>query len=205
MKKLTTCLLILVLIIPNITIAEDTENFYTRAEFSKIVYELIFGDKNIPNALPLGNIFDDVPDDHWVCKYLSLIIPTRIVYGYGDGTFRPDNLILNEEAVKMLVAALGYNSKVSEVSKEKEIPVYPFGYLEVAEEIGVMEDVEIVVGEYLTKDILCKLVNNSLDIQLMSITGNHDVIDKTFRTGNWQNKSVYYNGEDWIIDEEEYS
>ncbi len=55
----------------------------------------------------LGNeytLFDDMGPWHWANGYVNILCSFEILNGYEDGTFRPENNILYEEAVKLLVS-----------------------------------------------------------------------------------------------------
>ena len=46
--------------------------------------------------------FDDVPENEWYFKAVSWATERGIVKGYGDGTFRPDDLMTREELATLL-------------------------------------------------------------------------------------------------------
>ena len=72
----------------------------TRAEFVKMminVMGLIRGD---------SASFSDVKREDWYFIYVAGAVQMGLISGYGDGTFRPDNLITREEAAKVLSSFL---------------------------------------------------------------------------------------------------
>lgn len=71
----------------------------TRAEFSAIAAR--FG--KLEEAKE--NKFPDV-ENHWAEKYINLSAEKGWIKGYGDGSFRPDNLILRCEAMMLINGVL---------------------------------------------------------------------------------------------------
>ncbi len=53
--------------------------------------------------------FPDISEKHWAKGFISWCHSKSIVGGYEDGTFRPDDNITYDEALKMACAMLGYN------------------------------------------------------------------------------------------------
>jgi hypothetical protein len=153
----------------------------TRAEFATIICRLIgMGD----SASSTRNTeFTDVPSTHWASGYIQTAADTNgIINGYGDGTFGPEDKITYEQAVKMIVCALGYQTKAEEEG------TYPAGYIFVAKTIGLTDGVTGAVGQEATRMLVANLLYNSLDTALMQ-----KIVSGT--------KSSYYG----IFDGEEYT
>ncbi|MFC1616400.1 S-layer homology domain-containing protein [Patescibacteria group bacterium] len=73
------------------------EQNVNRAEFLKMLYETI-GMAGFEVDLP----FPDVPDDEWYTQYVKEAYATRVINGYPDGTFKPDQNINFAEALKIV-------------------------------------------------------------------------------------------------------
>lgn len=58
--------------------------------------------------------FADLGADHWAYGYVNTLRSSKIIDGYEDGTFRPDNSVTREEFVKMIVSASGLYSASAE-------------------------------------------------------------------------------------------
>lgn len=56
--------------------------------------------------------FDDVVADYWASGYINLASKQGIINGDGNGKFRPQDDVKYEEAIKMVVCALGYGDDV---------------------------------------------------------------------------------------------
>ncbi len=153
----------------------------TRAEFATIVCRLIgMGDAA---ASTRSTDFTDVPASHWASGYVQTAADTNgIIAGYGDGTFGPEDKVTYEQAVKMIVCALGYQTKAEEEG------TYPAGYLFVARTIGLTDGVTGTVGQEATRMTVAKLLYNALNTPLMQ-----KIVSGT--------KSSYYG----IFDGEEYT
>jgi len=222
MKKIIAFLLVAMLIIPTFVVGENGENFdntVTRAEFARIVAGLLGLSEIIRQA---ETLFVDVPIEHWASGYIASATVLGgygrdgggrgIVRGDGNSRFRPDDAILVEEAIAMLVRALGYAIMVNFFGG------FPDGYAFAAERSGLTENIEFEFGEYATSELIYKLVNHALDTPLMMLIvpwpilpHNFAIMDglddrplMTLRTHHWDNASVYFDGWDFVILDEEY-
>lgn len=80
------------------------EKLITRAEMTVIICRLL--EINYYGDIKSGyKAFDDVPSGHWAEKYIMIAASNGIVSGDGNGKFRPEDNVLYEEAIKMIVCA----------------------------------------------------------------------------------------------------
>lgn len=94
-----------------------------------------------PNTLKIASM-TDVQVDHWAKKSIDYLVSKNILTGYPDGTFKPNNYISREEAVKVIVLALNKDPKQEQKSK---FPDVAEGFW--AEEyINVAKDENIITG-----------------------------------------------------------
>lgn len=107
------------------------EQTVTRAEMAKLIYEML---ELKTNSFTI-QIFDDVTSKHWAFNYINAISLLNIINGHGDGTYGPDDTVTFEQAVKMVVCALGYEPVASSKGG------YPNGYIAVANSLGLLENV----------------------------------------------------------------
>ncbi len=157
----------------------------TRAEFCAVVCRAL-GAK-VSGSAVTG--FSDVPADHWASAYISYVAGLGIVNGMGDGTFAPDANVTFEQAVKMLVVALGFEPMAAQKGG------YPTGYMVVANTYGITEAISAVQDAPASRAIVSQLVYNALDVPMMDQTGfgtqiNFEILDgsngklyKTLLTG----------------------
>lgn len=141
------------------------EGSITRAEFAAVAVRAkgLAAVAEASKGLPSG--FSDVPAGHWAAGYVGVAGSTGIVKGIGGGLFAPNAPVKYEEAVTMLVRALGYEQDA--LSKGG----YPFGYLIVAKEIDLLDSVAGVMGMPATRGMVAMLTDNALEIPMMVQVG----------------------------------
>lgn len=132
------------------------EKSITRAEMAAIVCRII--DKEAEAEEAKGEtVFDDVPADHWASGYINIAVKEGIISGDGNGKFRPEDEVKYEEAIKMLVCALGYADEVEADSTD-----WSKGYLTVAEEKEITSDLKGTKGEPATRGDIAVMTYNGL-------------------------------------------
>lgn len=145
---------------------DDNGNFnpdatITRAEYAVIVCRLL----GIEGSATGKCDFTDAAD-HWATGYIKMANQYGIVVGYGDGNFGPDDAVKYEEAVKMLVCALGYEPMATSKGG------YPTGYIAVASQIGLLDGVSgAAQGTGAARNIVATMTYNALDIPVMEQVG----------------------------------
>ena len=148
----------------------NPDNTITRAEFTKIVCEMqgIKGD-----AGKGATIFTDVAADHWASGYINMAVGMGIINGMGDGTFAPSAPVTYEQAIKMIVVALGYEPMAADRGG------YPTGYLAAAQAAGLTKGIKAPAQtDAAIRSLVAELVYNALDVPMMQQTGFGS--DKTF-------------------------
>jgi len=87
--------------------------------------------------------FKDVPDSYWAYQQIQYLAAKKILSGYADGTFRPENSIKRDEFASMLVTALGL--KQYRPAKPTFTDVSPkawsYGYIEAAVKAGYIKGI----------------------------------------------------------------
>lgn len=124
----------------------------TRAEMAKIVCEALgyygMGSDKTP--------FDDVEPKHWAAGYINTAAGLGIINGYGDGKFGPEDTVTYEQAVKMVVSALGYEPMATDKGG------WPTGYTSIAANIGLTKnmsssargDIAVLIYNALTTPVM---------------------------------------------------
>lgn len=135
----------------------NLDNNVTRAEFSKMTVAAL----NASDMIGLNCEFTDVEEDDWFYNSVALLNNMGLINGYEDGSFRPNANVTYNEAVKIIVCALGYYN-VAESSGG-----YPNGYLTVATSLGLTKNVSPDSETLLRRDV-AMLFYNALDINRMS-------------------------------------
>ena len=132
----------------------------TRAEFAAVVIRSLgYGDAA---AAAQGQTkYTDVTAGFWATGYINLATSLGIIKGRPDGTFAPNDKVLYEEAVTMVVRSLGYEPAAVANGG------YPTGYLVVAAQEGVTDDAAGVAGMQASRALVAKMVDNALEVEMM--------------------------------------
>ncbi|MCK9478131.1 MAG: S-layer homology domain-containing protein [Firmicutes bacterium] len=142
------------------------EGEITRAEFAAVVVRAL-GQEETSQSSQGATQFVDVANDFWGSGYINVATNFGIINGYGDGNFGPDDKVTYEQAVKMVVCALGYEPlALGKVGNDPDA-VWPGGYLAAAAELNIVTGVAGVEGTPAKRWQVARLVYNSLDVKLM--------------------------------------
>ena len=134
------------------------EDTITRAEVAAVISRI----QGINSAAQTDTVFTDVTASHWASGYVAQAAGQGIVNGYGDGTFGPENPVLYEQAVKMIVETLGYAPFVEENGG------YYAGHMTAASRYGVLEGVVGgTIGKEATRGQVAQMLYNAVDTPLM--------------------------------------
>lgn len=118
--------------------------------------------------------FSDISELHWAYNDVEYLRGQGIVTGYSDGTFKPDNNILYEEAVKFVTSALGYDFMAVTYGG------YPEGYIKTADQLKILKNVNGKLGVATTRQQIMVLLYNSLTadyLVLDEISGEYNVYE----------------------------
>ena len=132
----------------------------TRAQFAKIMVTAL-GVGEAAKYAAGETKFADVAADHWAAGYINVASDMGIINGYGNGTFGPEDQVTYAQAVTMIVRGLGYEPKAQAMGG------YPGGYLAVAAEKEITEDVNVVNTLAATRGDVALMVDASLDVPMM--------------------------------------
>lgn len=105
--------------------------------------------------------FNDVEPEHWAYKYICAAKENGVVNGDGNGNFKPEDNVTNEEIVKMTVCLLGYGETAEQSG------AYPAGYTAVASRIGVTSGLNLKTNTSATRADTAVMISNALDIAIM--------------------------------------
>ncbi len=100
--------------------------------------------------------FSDVMYTHWGAPYISVASRNKFMTGYSDGSFRPNNDVLYEEAISAALKLLGYTNN-------DYTGAYPTGQIAKAADIGLTENITVYAGEAITRRVMSHLVYNMLN------------------------------------------
>jgi hypothetical protein len=141
------------------------EKVVTRAEMAKLmVITLGYGDLVAGSK---SNFADT--QGHWADAYIALAAGKGIVLGDGNGNFRPDATVSYDEAITMLVRALGY----TDASNELKGMSWPTNFKVKATELDITDDVAIKASGA-DRGGVAQLIFNSLEAKLVTIDSDGD-------------------------------
>ncbi|MDY0234983.1 MAG: S-layer homology domain-containing protein [Gudongella sp.] len=162
-------------------------NNITRAEYSAVVAR-IKGLEQAASSSMGSTIFGDVPANFWASGYINESVQAGLIKGMGIyngiNTFGPQLNITYEQAVTLVVRALGYEAEAEANGG------YPMGHLMIAAREGLLQDVNGTLGTLATRGLVAQLTYNALNIPLMGNSGEYlfnelRMINEAAASGNW--------------------
>ena len=129
-------------------------NTITRAEACSMIINALENPDDISSK---GNSFTDTYG-HWAEDVIAKAKSMGIINGKSESVFAPEENITDEQLVKIIVCLLGYGKQAPYIGG------YPNGYIEIASNIGLLDDVEFCIGNYTERCTLAKLIFNALNI-----------------------------------------
>ncbi len=139
-------------------------NDVKRSEMVAFVCRMM-GEENIATASST-NAFTDVAANHWAAGYIAWGVNNGIVNGMGDGTFAPDASVTYQDAVVMIMRALGYDR----IAQRAENGGYPTGYLKVASQNNVLTNAGYDNAKAATREIIAQLIYNGLTAPIVAVS-----------------------------------
>lgn len=152
----------------------NPDQIVSRAEMATIVCRVLKQTDNLSKS----SAFNDVPATHWANSYIGKASELGIVNGYGAGKFGPSDSVTYEQAVTMIVRAIGEESKANSYGG------YPDGFLQAAQEKNLLKGVYAVQGQGLTRAAVAKLLYNYYTAQ------NGSAVSEDDHTHNYVEKTV---------------
>ena len=158
------------------------EGKITRAEFTKMLV----------TALGRGNHttepteFSDVAG-HWARFNIKTAYDMGIINGFDDGTFRPDEQVTYEQALKMMVCTLGY------IDFAEGKGGWPTGYTTQANELGLTKGITNQKNsEPALRQVIAQVVYNALEVHKMekNLKGEYELTDHTILKDDLQVSKV---------------
>ncbi len=146
-------------------------NNVTRAEFTAMLLRTrgmgTVGSTSLENP-PFPDV--TTPDVSWAIGNIRTARQMGIINGYDDGTFKPNNNVTYQEAVKMIVCALGYGEM------GVEGPEWYTRYMVSAQTLGFINGSGGAVNTPATRETIAVMLYNCLEVNLAE---NNKVTEKT--------------------------
>lgn len=155
----------------NLGIVEGNENgeFMPDASVRRIEFAVMILRMLKMDGFAMSGEFDDIPSTHWAYQYAGTLKSMGIVEGIGDNLFGIDMDVTYDQALKMLVSALGYANIAEQQGG------YPDGYNAMAVTLGITEDVPMTTGA-VNRLSAALLIENCLEADMLK-PGQEDTKD----------------------------
>lgn len=140
------------------------EKVVTRAEMAKLLIVALGMDEYVKGTY---TSFSDV-GNHWANSYIAYAASMGIIEGYPDGTFRPDNTVTYQEAVTMIVRALGYQDQYL-------TGTWPASHVSKAKGLGLLDGI-VATADGANRGDVAILLYNALSQDVISYDSNGTVI-----------------------------
>lgn len=122
------------------------EKNVTRGEFAKM---LVLSKGLMPEANPVG-LYSDVPKSAWYAPYVEAASKAGLIEGVGNQQFHPGANINRNEIAVLAVRAMGeeaeakaFTGKLSEYKDEEKIPAWAKGYIKVATDKKIFDNIAV--------------------------------------------------------------
>lgn len=135
----------------------------SRAEFAKLTAAVL--NLNSPSSGQIKRIFRDLPKTHWAGGAVYTLHGIGVVHGDENGYFYPEETILCQDAVKILVSALGYTVLAEEKGG------YPTGFRRIAAELELLSGVSTEPEQTMSRGEAAVLLANALQAEIMKPIG----------------------------------
>lgn len=146
------------------------DNQITRAEFAAIVTRM----KGVADKFGADAVtgFSDLDNDEsraWARPYVKAAVDLKIINGFEDGTFRAGEPVTYEQAVKMLVCAVGYEvvaqSEYNKAIVSNPNATWSAGYIAAAIKHGITKNAYTTqITEPANRGVVAVLTSNSLEV-----------------------------------------
>lgn len=147
----------------------------SRCEMATIICRMLGTAENLPKS----EVFTDVPTTHWANAYVGKVAELGIVGGYGNGKYGPGDPVTYEQAITMIVRTIGEGDRANSNGG------YPNGFIKVAQEKNLLNGIQAVQGQGLSRGAVAMLLYNYYTTQNNPGTSTnvgehtHNYVEKT--------------------------
>lgn len=159
----------------------------SRCEMATIICRMLGMAENLSKS----EVFTDVPTTHWANAYVGKVAEMGIVGGYGNGKYGPGDPVTYEQAITMIVRTIGEGDRATSNGG------YPKGFIQVAQEKNLLNGIQAVQGQGLSRGAVAMLLYNYYTTQnnpgISSAVGEHthNYVTKTVPgTGHYEQVQV---------------
>lgn len=123
--------------------------------------------------------FTDFNNNHWAYPYVNYLNymsgedDRKVIDGFEDGSFRPEENVTITQLLKMAICSHGYNGYGKKVSSEKG---YPDGYIEVGKQYGFLDGIDTSnINRDASREEAAKLIYNTIKVPMIQEFEHADV------------------------------
>jgi len=138
------------------------DDFVTRAEFTKVAIAASVYKNSVAKNINVSP-YRDVTHAHWAAPYIKIASANKLVNGYVDGSFKPDDTVLYEEALNVVLKLLGYTDDDFGTS-------WPYGQVSLAQNLGLTDDLDKNIGDNLKRADVAKIIYNLFNVKSKAST-----------------------------------
>jgi hypothetical protein len=139
----------------------------TRAEMAKLIVEILgYGDL-VSGAK--SNFADT--QGHWADPWIAIASGRGLVLGDGDGNFRPNDPVSYDEAITMIIRALGYTDDCNELKGM----TWPTNFKVKASELDLLDGLKSLAGGA-DRGGIAQLLFNALEAILVTVDSDGNVV-----------------------------
>ncbi len=157
------------------------EGQITRAEFAAVITRFKgLGSNSASDAVTGFADLDADVQNAWARPYVKAAIDAGIINGFEDGTFRASDPVTYEQAVKMIICAIGYNVIADSEYKKLQITnpdtvTWSSGYIAAATKNNITLNAAVAdVLQPATREIVAMLAFNALDAPKINVVTDAD-------------------------------
>ncbi len=136
------------------------EQNITRAEFAKIAVTAAGAKDTAAMLEKNASTFKDVKAGQWYTGWINASESLGIFLGDGNGNFRPNDSISNQEVITVLMRLLGYNDNLT--------GTWPVNYVTQANKDGILDDVTIVASAAAKRADVVVMLDETLDTDIVT-------------------------------------
>lgn len=139
----------------------------TRAEFTVMLMRAMANSGVASNDLN-GIPFKDLePVKEWAAGDIKTAYSLGIINGMDENTFAPDDQVTYEQALKMIVCAIGYEPVALEAVGNDASKVWPEGYLAAASNTKLDNGITVVVEQPAKRWEIARMLYNAFDVEML--------------------------------------
>ena len=155
----------------------------TRGALARMLVSYSTYRESVGSQGTVGTLFTDLPGTSPYAPYVRIAVQNGWMNGYTDGSFRPDNAVMLEEAVTAILKLMGY--KMTDLSGS-----FPNAQLNKASELGLRNQVDCSQGEVLNYEECALLFYNALTANTASGSAYGSSLGFTVSNGQVDTSSV---------------